>query len=115
MIVNLGSQQVITQIAVNHVSKIDHCGATWQRHDLALGCEHINGIGEQINFDMVPKFRGIACFFLDVQQRLQPLRAQAFGFHTAAGFVLVQPVRCNTRLSHHIHAFCAHLELNIDA
>ena len=66
MVVDFGGHQMIAKIAVNHVGKIDHGGTPWERHDLALGCEYINSIGKQINFDMVPKFRGVARFFLDV-------------------------------------------------
>ena len=63
---------------------------------------------------MVPKFGGVAGFILNIEQRLQPLRAQPFSLF--AGFVgLVQPMRSNTRLSHKVHGFGTQLKFNIDA
>ena len=59
--------------AVDRVRKVHHRGPARQRQDLAFGREHVDRIGEQIAFDMVPKFGSIAGFVLDVQERLQPL------------------------------------------
>ena len=97
------------------VGKVHHCGAPWQGHDLALGGEHIHGIGEQVDLDVVPKFSGVACFGLDVQKRLQPLRAQALGLGAGRLVFFVQPVRGHPRFGDQVHRLGAHLKLNVHA
>ena len=66
---------MVTHIAVDGVGEVDHGGTARHRHDAALGCEHIDRVGEQVHFDMVPKLRRITCFVLDIKQRLQPFVA----------------------------------------
>jgi hypothetical protein len=74
--VDAAADGVVADVAVDGVREVDHRGAARQRHDLALGREHVDGIGEQVDLDVVPELGGVARLVLDVQQRLQPLGAQ---------------------------------------
>ncbi|MPM47079.1 hypothetical protein SDC9_93787 [bioreactor metagenome] len=112
--IDLARHGVIAHIRVHGIGKIDHRCATWQRHDLALGREYVNGIGEQVHPHVVPELGRIACFVLDVEQRLQPLGAHALHRRSAcAAHFLVQPMRRHTGLGHHVHFLGADLELDV--
>ena len=75
----LAADGAVADVAVDGVGEVDHRRAARQRHDLALGREHVDRVGEQVDLDVVPELGGVARLVLDVQQRLQPLGAQALG------------------------------------
>ena len=64
---------------------------------------------------MVPEFRRVPGFVLDVEQGLEPLDAQAPG----GGFVgvrcFVQPMRGDPRFGHHVHCLGSHLKFDVYA
>ena len=105
----------VPDLAVHCIGKIHHRGPSGQRHDFALGGEDIHGIGEKIDFDMIPKLSGIKGLVLYVQQRLQPLRTKTLGIFTVGVFRLVQPMCCDPFFSDHVHGLRSHLKLNVDA
>ena len=116
--VDLGGHAVITDIGVNRVGEIDWRGTAWQGQDLRLRREHIHRVGEQINLDVFEKLAGVAGFVLDVDQRLQPHRAQALCFLCvlwAVALGLVHPVRGNAFFGHGVHWLGADLELDRSA
>ncbi len=86
---------MLTHIGVDSVGKV-HCRCT-ARHgqNFAFGCEDIDRVREQINFDMVPKFGGIAGLLLDIQHGLHPLRVQSIALTTLGVVCLVKPMRGN--------------------
>jgi hypothetical protein len=53
--------------------KVHHRGAARHGHDLALGREHVHGIGEEVHLDVIPEPLPLV---LDVEQGLQPLGGQ---------------------------------------
>ena len=105
----------VADIAVDGIGKVHHGGAARQRHDLALGREHIDRIGEEVHLDVLPKLSRVPGFILDVQQRLQPLCAQAVVGLVLRVVDLVEPMRSDAGLGHHMHGLGAHLKLHIDA
>ena len=113
--VDRGTHGAVAHIAVDRVRKIDHRGPAWQGDDLALGSEHIHRIGKQLNLDVVPELAGVAGFLLNVEQRLQPLAAQALGRFAAGSAGFVEPMRGNPRLGHHVHGLGAQLKLDLGA
>ena len=114
--VDLACDGAIADVRMHGIRKVDYRRAAWQRHDLALGREHVDGIREQVDSDMVPELRRVARFVLDVEQRLQPLGAHAFdGGCARAAHFLVEPVRGNARLGHYVHFFGPDLELDVHA
>ena len=105
---------MVANIAVDGVGKIDHSGATRHRHDLTLGRKDINRIREQINFHMLPKLSCITVFVLDVQQRLQPLRAHSLSLpRILRALGLVEPMRGDASFGNHVHGLGAYLKLNV--
>ena len=75
--VDLGAHCAVANIAVNGIGKVHDGRAARHGHELALGREHVDRIWKKINLDVIPELGRIARFVLNVQQRLQPLRAQA--------------------------------------
>ena len=67
-VIDLGSGGAVADLAVNGVGKVHHGGAARHGHDLALGREHIDSVGEEVHFDMVPELGRITGFVLNVQQ-----------------------------------------------
>ena len=57
----------MADIGVYGKGKVDGRGAAWQRHDFAFRCEHIDFVGEQVNFDVFQKLGRIAMVGLDVE------------------------------------------------
>ena len=109
--IDLGRHGPMPDVAVNGVSEVNHRGAPRHGHDLALGCEHIDRVGEKVDLDVIPELGGVACLVLNVEQRLQPLRAQMLR-GVALGVVgLIKPVRRDARFGHHVHGLGAHLKL----
>ena len=99
------------------IGKIDHGGATGQRHDPVLGREDEHVLGEQVQADVVQEFVGIQCFLLDVEQALEPVGGLATLAVGCSLFAvrLVQPVCRHARLGHLVHGIGAHLEFHMDA
>ena len=115
--IDLGADGVVAHVAVDGVGKVDHRGALRQRQDLALGREDVHLVGHQVDADVLPELGGVARFVLDVEQRLQPARAEFFGrrlvFPALPG--LVEPVRGHAGFGHQVHRLGADLELDVDA
>ena len=64
---------------------------------------------------MFPELGGVVGFVLDIQQLLQPLRAQAL-LRTVLRFVdFVEPVRRHAGLGDQVHGLGAHLKFHINA
>ena len=59
---------MVTDVAVDRVREVDDRGASGQGHDLALGREHVDRVGKQVDLDVVPELGGVVGFVLDVQQ-----------------------------------------------
>ena len=106
---------MVTDIAVDRIGEVHHCRSAGQGHDLALGGEHIDRIREQVDLDVVPELGGVARLVLDVQQRLQPLGAQAVTGGVFRVVDLVQPVRSDARFGHDVHGLRTHLEFDVHA
>jgi hypothetical protein len=100
-------------LAVDGVGKVHHRGAARHGHDLALGREHVHGIGKEVDLDVIPELRRVAGLVLDVEQGLQPLGGQVLGVMTL--LCLVQPVRRDAGLGHDVHLFRSNLEFDADA
>ena len=100
-------------LAVDGVGKVHHRGAARHGHDLALGREHVHGIGKEVHLDVIPELRRVAGLVLDIEQGLQPLGGQMLGVMTLLR--LVQPVGRDAGLGHDVHLFRANLEFDADA
>ena len=65
---------------------------------------------------MLPKFSCITVFVLDVQQRLQPLRAHSLSLPRILRTLgLVKPMRGDASLGNHVHGLGAYLKLDVCA
>ena len=58
----------VPNVAVHRIGKVHDGSPSRHGHDLAFGGEHVDGIGEQIDLDVVPELGGVARFVLDVEQ-----------------------------------------------
>ncbi|KAF1031801.1 MAG: hypothetical protein GAK34_03660 [Delftia tsuruhatensis] len=113
LVVDARGGHVVADLAVDRIGEVHHGGAARHGHDLALGREHVDGVGEQVHLDVVPELGGIARLVLDVQQRLEPLRAQLLGI--VAGLGLVEPMGGHAGLGDDVHFLGADLELDVHA
>ena len=107
--------RVVADVGVDRVGEVDRRGAARQRQDAAHRREDVDRVREQVDLDVLEELGRVARLVLDVQQRLQPHRAQALRLGRGlAGLVarLVQPVRGDALLGHRVHRLGAHLELH---
>ena len=111
--IDFGGGGMVAHVAVHGVGKVDHSRPAWHGHDAALGRKHIDRVGEQIYFDMVPKLCGVARLVLNVQQRLQPFIAKVVIVFLGGPTRFIEPVRSNTRLGHQVHGLRAHLKFDV--
>jgi hypothetical protein len=114
--IDLGGHAVVAHVAVDGVGEVHRRGAARQRQDLALGREHVDRVGEQVDLDVLPGTRRVAGLVLDVEQRLQPLAPRRWAsWHAVLGRLgrrLVEPVRGDAGLGHRVHGLGADLELH---
>src|SRR5690606_4359401 len=102
----------IAHIGVHRVGKIHGSGAGRQLHDLAFGGKYVNLVREQVNFDVLDKFEGVAGILLHFQQSVDPLARTDMG---VAGSVIggfVQPMGGDAVVGHGLHFLGADLDLN---
>ena len=108
MLVDLGGDAGVAQLGVHGVGEVDDGGPAGHGHDVAIGGEDIDLVGEQIDLDVLEKFLGIACLLLHLQQALEPLGGMAWG--GVAGFV--QPMGGDAGLGDALHVLGADLYLD---
>ena len=71
--VDLRRDAAVADVGVHRVGEVHRGGAARQRHDLALGREHVDLVGEQVDLDVLEELERVARLALDLEQRLQPL------------------------------------------
>ena len=103
---------MVTHTAVDCIGKVNDGGTPWHRQNLSLRGEYIDIFGKQVQLDVIPKFGGIVCLVLDIDERLQPLRPKAAIRRCMAAIRLVQPVCGDPSFCHCVHFFCTCLKLN---
>src|SRR3989344_9006836 len=91
--INLRADTAVADIGVDIVGKIDDRGATGELLDLAVGCEYINLVGEQVYLEVLEKFMRVARFLLGFEQILQPEQRALLYRIRGGGAGLAQPVR----------------------
>ena len=94
-----------------HAVRVD-AGAARQCHDLALGCEHVDLVGEESALDVLEEFLRVAGFRLDFEQALQPARRLALRFGKVQRAArLVEPVGGDAGFRDAMHVVRADLRL----
>ncbi len=88
-----GADRVRADVGVDRIGEVDHGRAARHRHDAALGREDVDRLREQVDLDMVPELGGVVRLLLDIEQRLQPLRAEVLCRRAVGCAGLVEPVR----------------------
>ena len=71
-LIHLGGDAAVADVGVHGVGEVDHGGAARQAQDLALGREHVDLVGEQVDLDALEEVLGAAAF-LHVDQVREPL------------------------------------------
>ena len=94
------------------IGKVHRRRPLGKRHDARLGRQHIDGLGEQVDLQVLQELGRIARFLLDVDERLQPHRRLLRAGVAGLGLLLVHPVRGNALLGHVVHHLRADLELD---
>ena len=102
----------MADIGVHGKGKVHRGGAARQRHDLALGREHIDFVGKQVDLDVFQKFGRVAMVGLDVEQRLQP--AMGARLHVVERGIrrFVHPVRGHAGFGQPVHVGGADLHFD---
>ncbi len=111
--VYLGGDAAVAHVGVHGIREVHHGGAARQAQDLALGREHVDLVGEQVDLDALEEILGAAAF-LHVDEVGQPL-ARAFVLAAFAFVDLVFPVRGDAGLGHAVHVLGADLHFDGDA
>ena len=96
---------------MNHIGKIDRCGAPRQRLHLASGGKNVNFIGKEIDAHILHEFAGIYEIFLVFHKVLYPGKFAANIFIEVLAF-FIPPVGGNTGCGNFIHLPCSNLNLN---
>ena len=110
--VHLGGDAAIADVRVHGVGEIDDGRAARQAQDLALGREHVDLVGEQVDLDALEEFLGAAAL-LQLHQVREPL-ARALLLHGVDVLAhLVFPVRGDAGLGDAMHVVGA--DLHFDA
>ena len=110
--VDLGGDAAIADVGVHRVGEVHHGGAARQAQDLALGREHVDLVGEQVDLDALEEFLGGA------RRPASPpgsraTRARAPAARESASLAgLVSPVRGDAGLGHAVHVVGADLHLD---
>ena len=111
LVIDARRSAMMSDVGVHAVGKIDRGCSSRQRHDLALGREDIDLLGEKVALDVLEKFLGIARLGLNLQQAFQP----AMGLLLRLGDIklsrLVEPMRRDARFGDAMHVVSAHLRL----
>ena len=111
-VVDLDGDAAVADIGVHGVGKIHRGGAARQRHDLALGGEDVDLVGEQVDLEVLQELDRVAALRLDLQQALQPLVGLLLQVVDAGVAALVQPVRGDAGLGDLVHVLGADLHLD---
>ena len=107
--IDLRRDAAVADIRVHSVRKIDGRGTLRQRHDVALGREHVDLVGEQVDLDALQEFFGRPRL-LQLRKIREPLAGATLRCCILLVFCLVLPVRCDARLGHTIHLAGADLD-----
>lgn len=75
-VIDFGGYCLVVYVVVDGVGEIYYGGVVWQCEDFVFGCEYIDCVGEQVDFDVVLEFVCVMGFLLNVQQGLQLLCVQ---------------------------------------
>ncbi len=108
--IDLGGYAAVADVRVHRVGKIHAGSAVRQRHDLALGGEHVDLVRKQVHLEVLEKLDRVAAFRLHLQQALEPLVGLHVQFVDLC-VVLVQPVGSHARLRDLVHFERADLHL----
>ena len=65
--VDAGCHALVAQVGVHAVGEVDDGGAPRQAPDLALGREDVDGVGVEVDLDVIDEFQRVAGLLLDVE------------------------------------------------
>ena len=91
------------------VRKIDPTGAFWQLHNGAFGREHIDLVGEQVDFNTLNKFKRVARCLLHLKKTLNPFACPHLRNVDIVLMALIQPMRSDAVIRHVFHITCTNL------
>ena len=104
----------VADVRMHSVGEVDGRCALGQRHDVALRREYVNLVREQVDFDALEKL--LRCSgLLQLSEIRKPFAGTALRCRIRFFVGLVDPVRCNTGLSHPVHVARANLHLKRQA
>ena len=110
--VDLAGNRFVSDIGMDGVCEIYGRRAAGQGNDLAFWCEHVNGVREQIDFDILDEFSGITGLALDVKQRTQRFAGTRLDVAERLGVRFIEPVRGDSLFGDAVHIVRADLELD---
>ena len=113
--VDAGGHALVAQVGVHAVGEVDDGGAPRQAPDLALGREDVDGVGVEIDLDVIDEFQRVAGLLLDVEQRLEPVQRLDLLVAGVVALGLVEPVGGDAGFRDAVHLGRADLELDAAA
>jgi len=113
--VHPASHTAVADIGMDRVGKVHSGGAARQLENFAFGCEHVNLVREQVNFDVLDKLKGITGGLLHFQQTLHPLPGPRMTTVGILAVTFIQPVGGYAIVGHIFHFPSTNLDLYRDA
>ena len=107
---NLCGDTAIADVGMHGIGEIHGGRAPGKAHDVALGCEHVDLVGEQVRLDGIEKLLGIGGL-LHLHQVLQPIPGPGLGPVRQFVHGLVLPMRGDAAFGHLVHLFGPYLDL----
>ena len=113
--VDAGCHALVAQVGVHAVGEVDDGGTPRQAPDLALGREDVDGVGVEVDLDVIDEFQRVAGLLLDVEQRLEPVQRLDLLVAGVFALGLVEPVGGDAGFGDAVHLGRADLELDAAA
>jgi hypothetical protein len=110
--VDAAGHAAVADVGMHRVGEVDRGRALGHREDLALGREHVDLAGEEVDLDVLEELGGLARGRLQLEQRLQPGVRLLLQLGEGLLVFLVQPVRGHAGLGDVVHLAGADLHLD---
>ena len=102
----------VTDVGVNGVGEVYGRRSFRQGEDFAFGCQDIDFVGEQVDFDVFEEFDGVRAAGLQIEDVFEPLVGMEDGLIDGVFAGFVYPVAGDAAFGYGIHFACADLDFN---
>ena len=112
MIADTRGNTLITNVTMHGVGKVNGAGPFRELENVPAGSKDVHLIWEQVDFDVLDKFKRVARPLLHFKQALNPLAGAGMRDIRARLFALVEPMGGDAVIGHIFHFVRANLDLD---